>query len=123
MTFNDSSVGITYSVQTGEYYVIGKMCYVFARITLSSKGSFASNAYASVIMPIPSGSANGNSSILSIYTESGFSGLTGAVNGYLVTPSDSRVRLRMQTTTGSTSLDYSNFTNTSDFLYSIYYPV
>jgi len=55
MTFNASSTGVTYSVQTGNYIKIGQLVYVYGRITLTSNGTGVGTAR---IASLPFTSAN-----------------------------------------------------------------
>jgi len=121
LSFGDLSVGITYDIQETEYYVKNGMCYVFGKIKLTSKGS--STGYASLTLPLKSREAASRSAIITMQFEENFSGITSPVTGYLITSDDTRVRLRFQNSTGTSPVTDANFTNTSNLMFNIIYPI
>lgn len=119
--FGGASVGVTYSVNSGNYYVVGGLCFVNGRITLSALGS--STGAAEITLPIKTQTGTSRNPLFNIDFPANVVGITSAVFGEGVVPNSNLVSLRMQGPTGTTPLTHANFTNTSDILFSAVYPI
>ena len=116
LTFGGASVGITYTLQTGQYIKNGDLVTVIAQISLSSKGSSTGNA---IIEGLPHAGSVVLFTPVSLYISAvGFSAYPqGFVSGSTIT-------LRESSTAGSrTSLTDEDFNNTSYLLISATYKV
>jgi hypothetical protein len=116
LTFGGSSTGITYSVQSGTYAQIGKMVLAEAHITLTSKGT-ATGVANITGLPVISGSYVG---IVTVPYYGNFASLSGTLNGYVTTNSQTAV-LTLPGSTGHLTVNNANFTNTSSFFFAVFY--
>lgn len=115
VTFNNLSVGVTYTTQLGRYTKIGNRVLFECYIVLSSKGS---STGAARIAGLPfTESASGLVNAVQFTTLSGFTGLTAGGSGY-ITAGGTTVNLLGPNTTGAAVLNDTNFSNTSNFMIS-----
>lgn len=113
--FGGASVGITYSVQAGNYTVFGDVVIANFKITLTSKGSSVGNA---TITGLPYASLNGRENGVLDTPNAAMLGLTSTP---FIVISSSTLFPSQTNATGRTQLTDANFTNTSDFRASIVY--
>ena len=114
LTFGGNAVGMTYSTQTGRYTRVGRLVVLECSIALSAKGSSVGGATITGI-PFPLAVAGGTGAI---DTSTGFAGLTIPP---FVTSSGSTIYPMVTTATTRVQLTDANFTNTSQFTFSISY--
>lgn len=118
ITFNAASVGITYSTQSGGYYISGRTLFFSGTITLSAKGSSTGNAEIKGL-PVSSTAIYGPTQILSFANMATVS--TGVFG--LVVPGTPTVTLE---TGGAASVAFItdvNFTNTTSIIFAGSYVV
>jgi len=116
--FGGASTGITYTTQTGTYTKIGNLVRITANIVLSNKGS--STTYAEIYgIPFNGPSVLGNGAGIVPYY-GGMSGLTGPMT---VDIYQTQISLRVFSATQSTSVQDTNFTNTSSIYFTCTYYV
>jgi hypothetical protein len=118
ITIGGSSVGITYSGQLGEYWVVGDRIKGTARVTLSSKGGLTG----AVILTLPITVAD--TAIPPVITGFGIANmaaLNGPITGYLSTASDQCVLLDQGAAATANIDGGTNLTNTSQFFVSFDY--
>jgi hypothetical protein len=112
LSFGTGTTGIAYSLQTGIYRKIGDVVYIYARITLSNKGS--SSGSAAVSSPF---------TYQNVQTGGGGNGLAFANNISSVDasnisagPFQNGSSIAIYNNTTGNSLTEGNFTNTTDFI-------
>lgn len=115
LAFGGASVGITYSVQSGHYTVLGDVVIATFRILLTSKGSSVGN---STIAGLPYASVNARENCVIDTPGAAMLGMTSTpflvISSSTLFPSQSNA-------TGRTQLTDANFTNTSDIRACIVY--
>lgn len=123
LEFGGATTGITYSIQSGTYQLIGNLMFVQFRILLTSKGSATGNA---TIAGLP---ATGNAGLFqtggggaAVETDA-LSGLTGPILLRGPQSAESFLRMNQQGAASTTSLTDTNFTNTSQISGSAWYAV
>ena len=109
LVFGGASVGITYSVQTGNYIRIGDLVTAVANLNLTSKGT--STGSARVTLPINS-RAPGQNTAVSVYATHMGAGINGGVQGNTEPGSSSHTLNKFASGT-STALTDSDFLNNS----------
>jgi len=109
LAFGGASVGITYSVQTGNYIRIGDLVTAVANLNLTSKGT--STGSARVTLPITSRSPGQNTAV-SVYATNMGAGINGGVQGNTEPGSSSHTLNKFASGT-STALTHSDFLNNS----------
>jgi hypothetical protein len=109
LAFGGASVGITYSVQTGNYIRIGDLVTAVANLNLTSKG--ISTGSARVTLPITSRSPGQNTAV-SVYATNMGAGINGGVQGNTEPGSSSHTLNKFASGT-STALTHSDFLNNS----------
>lgn len=114
LTFGGAAVGMTYAVQTGRYTRIGRLVVLECSISLSAKGSSVGGATITGI-PYALAVAGGTGAI---DTSTGFAGLTIPP---FVTSSGSTIYPMVTTATSRAQLTEANFTNGTQFTFSISY--
>lgn len=119
LTINSSLVGITYSVQTADYYIEGGICTVIGRIVLTSKG--ASTGAAAVLLPFTTRSDSSQSPLVEWFGNANVSGITVPVG--FVQSGTNIANLGLQGATARTSVADTNLSNTSDILFQVSYPL
>lgn len=117
LRFGGSNTGITYDSQAGSYVQIGEMVFAAFTIRLSSKGSATGDVSVTGLPFTP----EGTDEVGSIYPLSGFSGLTGSL--YCRNTSSNDFQITESTSTGSSNLDDTNFTNSTHFKASVTYRI
>lgn len=118
LVFTGGSTGITYSIRTGSYVKVGQLVFCQARIILTSKGSSTGQAMVSV--PFANSAIGQSYTPISVGYFQSFTGLTGALSGY-VEFNSTDVKLTMHTATGISAVVETHLTNTSDIIYSVVY--
>ena len=115
--FSGAAVGVAYSVQSGTYTKIGRHVHCRGRIALSSKGTStgvpAINGFPFV--------SDAQRSTVTFGQFSGMSGISGIVHGQF--QSSTLSALYHSTATGSAALADTNFTNTTNLIFSTSYDV
>ena len=115
LNFGGATTGITYSVQTGNYYRIGTLYYVEFSITLTNKGSATGNA---TISGLPASTAAAAAGMTAGY-HANMASLTSAPFGYI---GGTTITVSMTSATGRTILTNSNFANNSRLdMWGVYY--
>lgn len=118
LTFGGAAVGLTYVVQSGLVVAIGKLVVVSIRIGLSAKGSSTGTALVSGLLD--NVSATGPAFAAGAVFCVNMAGLTSSVvargNGGAAT-----INLYDAGATGNTTLDETNFTDTSDLVLTLAY--
>lgn len=115
MTFNNSSTGVTYSLQTATYVKIGQQVWLTGRVTLTNNGTGVGIARIDNL-PFP---VNAFGAIGSMNTFAGMSAATSIFPSADV--SASTMSFFIPGATSSTGATDTNFTNTADFRFSIVY--
>lgn len=118
LSFSGGNTGITYSIQTGTYVKIGQLVFIQGRIILTSKGS--STGQARISIPFTSANVSQNYTPISVGYFQSFSGLTGALSGYVET-SNTIIQLTQHGATGVSAVVETHLTNTSDIIFSACY--
>lgn len=111
LTFGGGSTDIAYSTQTGKYWELGpNLVNVIGHIILSNKGS---STGAALITGLPHTAVKGMISF-------GYYSLTGLTVGGIVAymASASTITIRQNGTTSSGAVSNSNFSNTSELIFS-----
>lgn len=119
LSFGGASVGMTYTLQSGEYYIQDGICQVVGKITLSAKGS--STGAASLTLPIASRYESSLNPLMQVLGYA-MSGLTGAITAFAPSGTSS-VSLVSQGAASAASLTDAHFTNTSTLIFHMSYPV
>lgn len=118
IAFASGSIGVTYSVQTGTYAKIGRQVVAQGSITLSASGSSTGVAE---INNLPFASANTTSVGGVILSQAAnLVGLTGTPSGR-IDSNDTSFSLFQWGATGTTALDDTNFSNTSQLVFTVVY--
>ncbi len=120
LSFGGSAAGITYGLQAGEYYIVGGLCFVNLRITLTSKG--VQVGAAAITLPVPSAPYATLNAVVSGFGNANMSGLTSPLTGYIDSAGPA-LHLREQGAAAVAPIDNTNFTDTADLLLSFCYPV
>jgi hypothetical protein len=113
VAFGGASVGITYSNRIGAYTKIGNVVFFTVTVVLSAKGSSVGSA-AVAGLPFPA-SVSDNHVAGMAGSVSNFTGVTGIVQGALA-PASSSILLQAQNNGGTTTIDDTKFTNTTQFV-------
>lgn len=108
-----ASTGITYGVQEGAYYRLGDLVYLFAILTLTSKGSATGTAMLGGLPLAVADSLAGTAveGICNVSFASAMASLTSSIGAQI--NDDATISLTDWGATGTTVLDNTNFTNTS----------
>lgn len=118
LAFGGASTGITYTTQSGVYTKIGNVVFFSINLLLSNKGS-ATGAPTLTGLPFASSSFPFSVSITPL---AGFTGLTAGLTGFVVNGSTT-ISLRAPSTTGSSAINDTNFSNTSNLYATGFYRV
>lgn len=113
ITFGGGSTGLTYSTQVGRYRKIGDFIFAWCRIVVTAKGS---STGAALITGLPVAAASGLVGVAGMSLASNFTGLTGALSGF-VAASASAIQLRQSSATGNPAITDTSFTNTTDLAF------
>jgi trimeric autotransporter adhesin len=116
LTFTGGSTGMTYSVRTGSYTKIGRMVYFNCRVTLTNKGS--STGYAQ-IQGLPFAVSSDTSTNYSGAYLCYGNGLSGWNVTLQITLDQGQSYLFLRFNNGSNNVEFneSNFTNSSDVIF------
>lgn len=120
MTFNGSSTGVTYSVQSGAYRKIGSIVFITGRITLSNNGS---GVGAALITGLPFTTATDANFVLggvSIVFWNAMSGIVGTPTGLFGTAATS-ISLYMSGAGTAAAMTDTNVPNTGDIIFNGWY--
>lgn len=108
ISFGGNSVGVTYSLQSGAYWIRGNQIFFTIAITLTNKGS---STGAALITNLPI--AVGTHAVgIDIGNITNLASLTGAI---MITLATNTLSLSQQSSTGMSALSDANITNTSIF--------
>ena len=118
ITFGNGTTGQTYDTRVGYYVKIGKMVHCQLYIYFSAKGSSTGSARITG-MPFTSASAGTYASIVCAY-HFGMSSIVDGINGYL-NINNTTCELLNGSATTMPALTDTNFTNTSEMMYTISY--
>lgn len=113
--FGGATTGITYSAQSGTYTKVGRLVAVQGRITLSSKGSSVGAATITGLPFSPSVLAAGSVAL--------FVSFSGLVDGIFLLAQGTTFAMRTGGAVSSAVMTDTNFTATSDIIFSAVYPV
>jgi hypothetical protein len=106
ITFGNATTGQSYSVQTGRYTKIGRICQVQAQLIFTNKGTATGTAR--VTLPFTAAGAGAAASLYFVTVTHG-----GFMQGFTVS-GDTAVQLQYNSDAGGTSnLDNTNFANSS----------
>lgn len=119
--FGASITGWTFSPDNGEYYVDGGMCNCFVRLTTTAKGSATGACTFSIPLPIR-GDASRNAILYGV-GQTGMSGLSGPICGYIQTGATGVAVPQIQGAAGTTALADTNISATGDMMFQFSYPV
>jgi hypothetical protein len=118
LAFGGASVGITYANQLFVYTKIGRQVTITGELQLLNKGSSTGTAVISGL-PFPAISGQGGYASAGVSYTLGFS-FTGIL-GMVTLPNTSTVGFNILSNGTVTALTNSNFTNTSDILFTVTY--
>lgn len=121
LKINGSAVGITFSVNTGEYWRDGRWMEVVYHMTLTNKGAGAGNV--SVDLPIAAGTRFVGNPVLHGFIFANGAAIASPIVGFVPTGGATNVTLRQSAAAGSAALTDANLTNTSDILLHFRYPI
>jgi hypothetical protein len=112
----DAATGITYTTRFGRYTKIGRQVYIFGRIVLSSKGSSTGSAF---ITNLPF--ASELAAVTGNFNVSNAGASLGATFSLIF--DGTSLYLYNQGTTERVNLNHNNFTNTTDYSFSVVYGI
>ncbi len=118
ITFGGGATGIAYTFQGGKYVKIGRLVFISAQISLSSKGSSTGTV---LITSLPFTS---DTTKPGLWTTGDYSGMGLPANTYLVgriTDSAATIELFALDNTGKTVITDAHFTNSSNIVFSATY--
>ena len=118
LTFGGASVGITYANQLFVYTKIGRQVTITGELQLLNKGSSTGTALITGL-PFPSISGQGGYASGGVSYTLGFS-ITGIL-GMVALPNTSTIGFNILNNGSISALTNSNFTNTSDILFTVSY--
>lgn len=119
ISFGGGTTGITYTTATARYVKIGADVFVHGYILLSSKGSDTGNAKLTDL-PFASATGTANYAVMSANYFGSFAALVNTLNG-LVDLGATTVTLLTGGATGAANVTDANFTDTSEFAFSLHY--
>lgn len=119
VSFGGATTGITYTTQSGGYVKIGTYVFVHGYIVLSSKGSATGTARLTGL-PFTSASGSGNFAVMNAGYFANMDSLADTLNG-LIDLNSTTVALLTGGAAGAANLSDANFTNTSEFAFSLAY--
>ncbi len=119
MKIGGSTTGITYGAQTGEFYEQGNIVIGTFRILLTNKG--AQTGALTITLPRVVGAYTTLSFIPTILGYANFSGLTGVLQAFINNSTSDFLTLLQSAAAGTSSVNETNITNTTDILISFFY--
>lgn len=120
LQFGGGATGMTYGTQTGEFWRDGRFIEAIIRIVLTAKGS--STGTATVSLPVTSADNNALNPVVLGEGRASMATLGGNITGF-VSNGGTTLTLETQGATATSVLTHANFTDTSDILLHIRYPL
>jgi hypothetical protein len=117
VSFGGGTTGITYSTSTARYLKVGKNVWINGIVTLTNKGS---STGAARLTGLPFAEGDTAATLLQVMQITGFSSVSVALGG-IITASGSVATLVQQGAAGYSTMDDTNFSNTSAFYFSGWY--